>query len=65
MKPMRLHENGIEILRARLANLDAMEIRVLASLLFMVRDDIDTSDLNGLPALLDKLTAKEAAKEGE
>lgn len=52
--------NGAETLwfRHRLANLGDYDLRVLASLLWLEKHDHDTTDLAGLPALLDFLTPK-------
>ena len=44
--------------RHRLANLGDYDLRVLASLLWLEKHDHDTTDLAGLPALLDFLTPK-------
>lgn len=55
MTPGLLSEEETKIFRHRLANLTEWELRVLGSFLWLEKHDHDTSDLKGLPALLDSL----------
>lgn len=56
MSPGLLSKEEAESFRLRLAQLNEWDLRVLASLLWMQKHDYGTSDLAGLPALLDSLT---------
>ena len=56
MTPGLLSESEALSFRQRLAQLNEWDLRVLASFLWMAKYDHDTSDLAGLPALLESLT---------
>jgi len=56
MKPGLLSEAESLAFRTNLAQMDQWDLRVLASLLWLKKFDHDSSDLAGLPALLDSLT---------
>ena len=56
MDPGVLGDQDSRHFRQRLAQLTDWQLRVLASLLWLEKNDHDTSDLAGLPALLDSLT---------
>lgn len=55
MTPGLLSDEEAKVFRHRLANLDEWELRVLGSFLWLEKYDHDTSDLAGLPTLLDSL----------
>jgi len=59
MTPALISEAEATSFRERLAQMNDWDLRVLASLLWMEKNDHDTSDLSGLPALLDYLTPTE------
>lgn len=56
MSPGLLSKAEAESFRLRLAQMNEWDLRVLASLLWMQKHEFDTSDLAGLPTLLDFLT---------
>jgi hypothetical protein len=56
MSPGLLSKADAHSFRLRLNQMNEWDLRVLASLLWMQKHDHDTSDLAGLPALLDFLT---------
>jgi hypothetical protein len=55
LQPVKMTMKQVEEFKQRLAAMTDWEIRVLASLLDLEKQDHDTSDLAGLPALLDTL----------
>jgi len=55
MTPGLLSDVEAESFRQRLTSLNEWDLRVLASFLWLEKYDHDTSDLAGLPAVLDSL----------
>lgn len=65
MKPIRLGLEARQRFRNRLAGLDDYQLSVLISMLHLVHDDFDLSDLNGLPAMLDWVLDESVCGESE